>query len=295
MGEPGHHRLLQGWRDGTVALVEDVGDGQVVGHDRPVHRLEVVVQGVAHAAHRVDHEGQALVVERVAPVGPPEGLGIGRRALGGQHDAVALGHLDGHQHALAVAVLHAVQAATALRWHRGRVEHDVADPRPQAGHHAGHHQPARRVGHHHDGIVQPRGFDVGQDRGHLVVDGEGGQVGRLVVAAGQVDGQGGLVEVGDESVPESGGAAAAVDEQVGHVAAPTAPGVDIRRTLASADEPSRFPAPAWPPASAPSRGRDPGTAARPTSPALRRSRPSRRLRARDSPWPGRPRPPACRR
>ena len=117
----------------------------------------------------------------------------------------AFGHLPGQLHAVGVALLHAVEPAAALGRHRRGVEHDVADPvGPRPASTPGHDQATRRVGHDHDRVGQVGGLDVGQHRGDLVVDRQRAEVGRLAVAAGQVDGQRRLVEQAAAAGPRSG-------------------------------------------------------------------------------------------
>ena len=58
--------------------------------------------------------------------------------------------LDREHEPVAVRRLHAVDPASALGRHQTRAEHDVRDPVAEAGHDAGHDEPARRVRHDDD-------------------------------------------------------------------------------------------------------------------------------------------------
>ena len=73
--KPADHLLLHRRRDRAVTLVEHVRDRHV-RDGRPVDRLEVVVHRVGDAADRIDDERERVVVERIAAVGAPEGLGV---------------------------------------------------------------------------------------------------------------------------------------------------------------------------------------------------------------------------
>jgi hypothetical protein len=180
-----------------------------------VHRLEVVVHRVGHAAHRVGQVGEGVVVERVTAVGGAERLGVVGGAGQGDGGALRVGHLDGHDQPIAVRLLHAVQAPLTLTWGEGRVQHDVHDPVAERVDDAGHDQATRRVRHDDDRSVGDPRFDVRDDRGGLVVDAEPGEVAGVLAATGQVDGDRGSVEVGQQAVPVAGARAAPVDQQVG--------------------------------------------------------------------------------
>ena len=65
-------------------------------------------------------------------------------------------------------------------------------------------------------MVEAGRLDIGDDGGGLLVDAGVCEVARLAVAAGQEHCQRRLVEEGRPPIPEAGGGAAAVHEDVGH-------------------------------------------------------------------------------
>ena len=171
---------------------------------------------VGHAAHRVDDEGQIVVAERVAAIGAAELFGIVGRARQGDRPALRHGGFDGRRQAGGVAGLHAIEPAAAFGRHQRRVQRDALDPPSECSDHARYDQSARGVSHEDDAIGDVGRLDVGDDRGDLVVDGDGGEVRRVGAAAGEVDGDHTSVEQRRQAVPEPGGRAAAVDEHVRH-------------------------------------------------------------------------------
>jgi hypothetical protein len=147
--EAGDHLLLHRRWDRSVALVEHVRHRDV-RRRRPMHGLEVVIDGVGDASNRVDDEGERVIVERVATVGGPKGLGVVRRSRQGDHDAVTMGLFEGTYEPGAVSGLHAVDAEPSFEGHERGAEDDVGDPITETGDDAGHDEPTRRVRHDDD-------------------------------------------------------------------------------------------------------------------------------------------------
>ena len=85
---------------------------------------------------------------------------------------------------LAVAGLHAVEAAAALGWDGGGVQEHVVHSTVESRHDAGDDEAAGAVDHEDDRIREVSGEDVGDHRGHLVVDRQRAEVGWLRTAAG---------------------------------------------------------------------------------------------------------------
>ena len=88
------------------------------------------------------------------------------------------GRLDRQAQAVAVPLLHALDAAAALDRHQRGVEDDAPDPAVEGGDHSGHDQAARGMRHQRDRTGWGGRLDVGHDGRDLVVDGQRGQVRR---------------------------------------------------------------------------------------------------------------------